>query len=267
MRSVLSPPIDEFFSAEFPCDNPEIWRVRPPPASFDLLAPAPSPVVEVASVDAAEDTALQAPEVQVPEVQVVQALDLAGAEPIEDDTVDVVIDDFSDDDFAHATLESVIPPPMASAAAPPMPEVSSEPAPPAPDFFAVYLQTLRDVALTAGARADLVEALPGMLGLERLDVRDLDDATVDALVTARLLARGDAGQAVRDGGLVRTAQAWRSAIAGEEPDFSACGTEMLDEWSATVVSGLLGAPARKEPLRRQLRSRGVAAFGLLIEAA
>jgi hypothetical protein len=41
---------------------------------------------------------------------------------------------------------------------------------------------------------------------------------------------------------------------------------MLDEWAADLLARLLGAPARATGLRRDLRSRGVAAFGL-VEAA
>jgi hypothetical protein len=41
---------------------------------------------------------------------------------------------------------------------------------------------------------------------------------------------------------------------------------MLDEWAADVLARLFGAPDRSAQLRRELRGRGVAAFGL-IEAA
>ena len=60
--------------------------------------------------------------------------------------------------------------------------------------------------------------------------------------------------------------AWRSILLGTSDDFGACGAAMLDEWAADLVARLLGAPSRATALRRDLRSRGVAAFGL-VEAA
>ena len=41
---------------------------------------------------------------------------------------------------------------------------------------------------------------------------------------------------------------------------------MLDEWAADVLARLMGAPDRIPSLRRDLRTRGVVAFGL-VEAA
>ena len=41
----------------------------------------------------------------------------------------------------------------------------------------------------------------------------------------------------------------------------------LDEWSSIAVARCLGEMARADGLRRELRRRGVAAFGLIIEAA
>ena len=42
---------------------------------------------------------------------------------------------------------------------------------------------------------------------------------------------------------------------------------MLDEWSAGLIAALAGTPAQKESYRRELRNRGVAAFGLIVAAA
>ena len=61
-------------------------------------------------------------------------------------------------------------------------------------------------------------------------------------------------------------RAWRAILRGTSDDFTACGGAMLDEWAAGILARLLGAPAREPVLRRELRARGVAAFGL-VEAA
>ena len=36
----------------------------------------------------------------------------------------------------------------------------------------------------------------------------------------------------------------------------------LDEWSADLLARMMGAPSKAATLRRELRSHGVAAFGL-----
>ena len=58
------------------------------------------------------------------------------------------------------------------------------------------------------------------------------------------------------------ATAWAAIVRGESEDFSACSTP-LDEWAAGTVAGILGAPHKAAQLRRELRARGVAAFGLI----
>jgi hypothetical protein len=61
--------------------------------------------------------------------------------------------------------------------------------------------------------------------------------------------------------------AWRAILRGEGEDFGPCGASTLDERCADFVARLLPAPARVDILRRDLRARGVAAFGLLLHAA
>jgi hypothetical protein len=60
-----------------------------------------------------------------------------------------------------------------------------------------------------------------------------------------------------------TAAAWRAVLRGEVDDISTCGSAMLDEWAADVVARAIGAPGRAAQLRRELRARGVCAFGLI----
>ncbi len=163
---------------EFPNDNPDLWIVRPPPASFVPLLAAPSP---------------------------------------EEEVVEVV--EFEDSDFTGIEIESI-------------------PAPAPPDPFQTFVRTLIEVALAAGA-----------------------PASIDALVTANLLARGEAGMVTRSESLLTTAQAWRATLRGEDADLSAC-TTMLDEWSASLIAELAGIPSQREAVRRDLRARGVAAFGM-----
>ena len=64
-----------------------------------------------------------------------------------------------------------------------------------------------------------------------------------------------------------TARAWRAIINGESEDFAACGAKPLDEWASELVARLVSAPNRAAQLRRELRARGIAAFGLVLDAA
>lgn len=66
--------------------------------------------------------------------------------------------------------------------------------------------------------------------------------------------------------LAETAHAWRAVLCGSG-DLGACGDDPLDEWAAHLLATLMGAPERRAELRRELRGRGVAAFGLVARAA
>ncbi len=61
------------------------------------------------------------------------------------------------------------------------------------------------------------------------------------------------------------ARAWCAILRGESEDFSLCGTP-LDEWASQTLARIADAPQKAAQFRRDLRSRGVAAFGL-VEAA
>jgi hypothetical protein len=56
-------------------------------------------------------------------------------------------------------------------------------------------------------------------------------------------------------------------LQGECEDLSGCGALALDEWCAGIVARAIGNIARADGLRRELRRRGVAAFGWMEDAA
>jgi hypothetical protein len=270
-------------TVEFPNDNPELWELRAPLAALAILlaeaeaaaeevaapeptAPVPPAVLAEIEADRSDPNDLAVSEPvegpqPIPEPEPAMASEMEAdrsdpndpplSDPMaagpEDDGLEVEVIEFDDADFAAIENESIPPPAQ-------------------PDLFQVYVRTLVEVALAAGAPGRVVELLPGMLGVARLDARALDDASTDALVSAGLLARSDSGAVIRSDSFVAAAQAWRATLLGEEADFSACSSS-LDEWSANLIATLAGTPHQRETLRRDLRSRGVAAFGLLIEAA
>ena len=277
-------------TVEFPNDNPELWAHRAPLAALAILLAEAELAEEEKASDRSEpnDQVDSAPMVAVTEpVSVVEReadrsepndqvdsipMAVAVAEPAlvavekeadrsepndqvdfppmeaaEEDDPEVEVIEFDEADFAVVENESIPPPPE-------------------PDLFLVFARTLIEVALAAGAPGRVVEALPGMLGIARLDASVLGADAIDALVAADMLARSESGAVVRSDNFVSTAQAWRATILGEEADFSAC-TSTLDEWSANLVATLANMPQQRETFRRDLRSRGVAAFGLLAPAA
>ena len=127
------------------------------------------------------------------------------------------------------------------------------------DPFTILLGTLVDVALGAGS-PHVASVLPALLLEGRLEQR-MADEVVQALAEANIASGTELTPA-----FVAQTHAWRAILLGTSDDFGACGAAMLDEWAADSVARLLGAPSRATALRRELRSRGVAAFGL-VEAA
>lgn len=128
--------------------------------------------------------------------------------------------------------------------------------PPAPDDpFTVLVCTLADVAIGAGS-PHVASLLPGLLFDGRLP-EPLDGGAADALRAAGIWDGNEVAPA-----FVAVTAAWRAILRGTSDDFDACGAAMLDEWASDLLARLLEAPARAPMLRQELRSRGIAAFGL-----
>ncbi|MBX3200983.1 MAG: hypothetical protein KF894_22780 [Labilithrix sp.] len=128
--------------------------------------------------------------------------------------------------------------------------------PPAPDDpFTVLVCTLADVAIAAGS-PHVASLLPGLLYDGRLP-EPLDAEAAEALRAAGVLEGSGVAPA-----FVAVTSAWSAILRGTSDDFDACGASMLDEWAADLLARMLAAPARAQSLRQELRTRGVAAFGL-----
>jgi hypothetical protein len=132
------------------------------------------------------------------------------------------------------------------------------------DPFATFIATLVDVAVEAGCEK-AAAILPALLDGGRVMPGVLPSSATDALLESGMLARTEGGL-VGGEAFRKTAAAWRAILRGDSEDFSSCGTRMLDEWAADLVACLVAAPAKTERLRRELRTRGVAAFGLVLAA-
>jgi hypothetical protein len=127
--------------------------------------------------------------------------------------------------------------------------------PPPDDPFTLFVCTLADVAIGAGA-PHVAAILPGLLFDGRLP-EPLDPDVAEALRESGI----HDGEQVSPAFVAVTA-AWRAILHGTSEDFDACGASMLDEWASELLGRLLASPTRTSSLRQELRSRGVAAFGM-----
>lgn len=183
--------------------------------------------------------------------------------PPEDEEIAIeVIDSFDDAAFADAVIESILPEPyVAPAEIDLQDDADVEPS----------VQTARrdPEELEPAPRSHAEDAMNDHEAYS--EIQDGSSATPSAWDTYVAIMREVALQfgAPREiaQGMALTlaadsvARAWRVAIEGGEADFAACGGAMLDEWSAGFIAQL--ANAAIDPVRRELRSRGVCAFGLV----
>lgn len=232
--------------------------IEPAPAPVRLLALVVEP--PPASVSLAELVART--EVAPFEIEAVPAARISGIMPVgqghdlEGEAEDEILVEELPPLEETAPLEGMV----VNVGAPRLASTTPTTLPPGPDdAFTVLLTTLADVAVGAGS-PHVASLLPGLLLEGRLDHALPADAA-QALAEAGI-ARGTEATAT----FVAQTHAWRAILDGSSDDFSACGDAMLDEWSAELIARLLGAPLRATALRRELRERGVAAFGL-VEAA
>ena len=172
------------------------------------------------------------------------------AEPIE------IVDELSFDDAVDDGL--VVAEPAGT---------SEEPAP--SDPFTRLVSSLEEVARGLGARDEGIACLAALFGQTRLDGFNPGERAVEALVAADVVARGARGFS-RSQTFTAKVLAWQGILRGESEDFSlpdGGALEPLDEWAADLVARIVGLPGREEGIRRDLRRRGIAAFGLVAEAA
>jgi len=140
---------------------------------------------------------------------------------------------------------------------------------PEPDTFVALVRVLEEAVLAQRADTQAIACLRALLGVTRIEDAPFDEGRTQALVDGGLVVRTADG-VHRSDALARQVIAWRGILNGESDDFEGCGQRSLDEWSADLVARVVGGGGtslRAESVRRELRRRGVAAFGLLSQAA
>jgi hypothetical protein len=253
--------------SEFPNDNPLLHRG----AIFRVEEVCGRPVAEAVAVEVADEVAVALAD------EVADAVAVAVADEHEqesggadarpsgiylsasmDDGDDIVIAPLEPlDDVevfaAHVEAHVEIPPPSS------VPDVPIEAIVEPPSVVAAcpYLQ-LVDIVCIIAAR-DSVEVAAA---LRDLMVNGSASAIPPSIGASGLVD----GTGNLHGSFAGAASAWRAILRSESEDFGPCGSLSLDEWAADLVARALGAPARSASIRRELRSAGVAAFGL-VEAA
>jgi hypothetical protein len=133
-----------------------------------------------------------------------------------------------------------------------------------PDAFTAYVSAVVEVAQAAG-NARAAAALPALLEGAEFDLGSLPGESQARLVAAQVLSSSGTALSPSDA-FTSMASAWRSVLRGDTQDLSACGDSTLDGWSADVLKAFGVGQGGATDVRRELRRRGVAAFGMLLAA-
>lgn len=126
-----------------------------------------------------------------------------------------------------------------------------------------FVAALSAVLLQRGATRGAA-VIGSLLEGARVETNALGETLVQQLSQAGIgEQRGE--QFLVDPGFAQAAHGWKTLLSAESEDFSSCA-ETLDDWATRLVGALLPNPAPVKDIRRELRRKGVAAFGMLAAA-
>jgi hypothetical protein len=91
---------------------------------------------------------------------------------------------------------------------------------------------------------------------------ELDPGARAALLAGNILEADEAGDHAT-AWFASTSSAWQRMLRGESGDLAVCGEATLDGWTADLIARLVAQPNLASTIRRDLRRRGIAAFGML----
>lgn len=187
-------------------------------------------------------------------------------EPVSDRVVPD--EDFEGSDSAGIEAESVAEPESAElkekpvSMTPVLTTVAASDAVPAEDPrdpYEAFVHALTAVAMANGASrgaAIMTTLLDGSI-----DLRVIPEETLSSLARAGVL--DSTGSRISEA-FGCTANAWREVLRNQSSDFSACGSATLDVFGADLLRSL-GVDGGID-VRKELRRRGVAAFGMRVAA-
>jgi hypothetical protein len=131
----------------------------------------------------------------------------------------------------------------------------------AADPIVAFVAAVTEVALVHGP-AETAGHIESLFTFGTLDSEALSETAQAALFEGKILVRTDDGVRTTEA-FASTRIAWQSILRGESGDLSACGESTLDTWTADLVARLIAHPDKAQTIRRDLRRRGIAAFGML----
>jgi hypothetical protein len=237
--------------------EPHVYRA----VGWDSTRPAPMPV-SAAAVEAILDAAPEASLIEaiatLSEVaEVAEVVEEAPAS-VEDPIVEVV-------QIMEIAATPEAPPVEISAAEPAAAQQSSSVARVAAESAAYdsFVAALSAVLLQRGATRGAA-VIAGLLEGACMAATALGETLVQQLSQAGIgEQRGE--HFLVDPGFAQAACGWKALLSAESEDFSSCA-ETLDDWATRLVGALLPNPAPAKDIRRELRRKGVAAFGMLAAA-
>jgi hypothetical protein len=129
------------------------------------------------------------------------------------------------------------------------------------DPIATFVRAVTEVALAYGPE-DAAAHIASLFDVGTFVAENLSATAQAALFEGNILEATDDGiRPTESFASIRTA--WQGILRGESGDLAACGESTLDAWTADLVARLVASPDKASMIRRDLRRRGIAAFGML----
>ncbi len=271
VESLFPPALDEFGAAASAAPMELAWRAE---SLWSVLAPVPhayrvfgwdstppKPLVHAELVAGSASTEIVPVEAAVA-AEDDESID-ESASSAEDPVIEVVqLMEVAPTPEAPA-VEDVAAVPAALTEAPAVASVVQPTRSEAASVYETFVGALSAVLLQRGATRGAA-VIGSLLEGTRVDVDALGETLVQQLSSAGIgEQRGE--QFLVDSGFAQTATGWKTLLSAESEDFSSCA-ETLDDWATRVVGALLPNPVPAKEIRKELRRKGVAAFGMLAAA-
>ena len=124
-----------------------------------------------------------------------------------------------------------------------------------------FVRAIAEVALAHGP-AETAAHVESLFKFGTPAPLELSDLARAALLDGNILEATEEGVHAT-AWFTRTSSAWQKMLRGEAENLAVCGESTLDGWTADLIACLVAKPAMASAIRRDLRRRGIAAFGML----
>jgi hypothetical protein len=124
-----------------------------------------------------------------------------------------------------------------------------------------FVRAISEVALAHGA-AETAAHVESLFKFGTPAALELSPSARAALLDGNILEASEGGVHAT-AWFARTSSAWQSMLRGEAGNLAVCGESTLDGWTADLIACLVAKPSMASTIRRDLRRRGIAAFGML----